>query len=110
NVKFRLKMGTFSSLVRDVVRGDVDMAFISPFPENNDQVTGEVVLTEELFAVLPANHVLAEYQAIRLEQLKDESFVLFNENYSLRAIVWEACRKAGFTPSIGFEGEETDTI
>jgi LysR family transcriptional activator of glutamate synthase operon len=110
NVKFRLKMGTFSSLIRDVVRGDVDMAFISPFPENNDQVSGEIVLTEELYAILPSNHVLADYHSIRLEQLKDDSFVLFNENYSLRTIVWEACRKAGFSPIIGFEGEETDTI
>lgn len=110
NVKFRLKQGTYSSLIRDVVRGDVDLAFISPFPEKNDQVSGEIVLTEELYAILPANHVLAEYQSIRLEQLKDDSFVLFAEPYSLRTIVWEACRKAGFKPIIGFEGEETDTI
>jgi LysR family transcriptional activator of glutamate synthase operon len=110
NVKFRLKQGTYSSLIRDVVKGDVDLAFISPFPEKNDQVSGQIVLTEELYAVLPANHVLAEYQSIRLEQLKDDSFVLFAEPYSLRTIVWEACRKAGFKPIIGFEGEETDTI
>ena len=110
NVKFKLKQGTFSSLIRDVVSGEIDMAFISPFPDKHDQVVGQVLLTEELYAVLPANHVLAEYQSIRLEQLKDEPFVMFSENYSLRSIVWEACRKAGFTPIVGFEGEETDTI
>ena len=110
NVKFKLKQGTFSSLIRDVVSGEIDMAFISPFPDKHDQVVGQVLLTEELYAVLPANHVLAEYQSIRLEQLKDEPFVMFSDNYSLRSIVWEACRKAGFTPIVGFEGEETDTI
>ncbi|HZG75285.1 MAG TPA: LysR substrate-binding domain-containing protein, partial [Paenibacillus sp.] len=31
-------------------------------------------------------------------------------HYSLRSIVLEACRKAGFSPHIGFEGEEMDTI
>jgi LysR family transcriptional activator of glutamate synthase operon len=110
NVKFKLKQGTFSSLIRDVVSGEIDMAFISPFPDKHDQVVGQVLLTEELYAVLPANHVLAEYQSIRLEQLKNEPFVMFSDNYSLRSIVWEACRKAGFTPIVGFEGEETDTI
>src|SRR5690606_19450579 len=48
--------------------------------------------------------------SIELQQLKDEQFVLFREGYSLRPIVWDACRRAGFTPRIAFESEETDTI
>jgi LysR family transcriptional regulator, transcription activator of glutamate synthase operon len=110
DVKFRLKQGTFASLIRDVTIGEVDLAFISPFPEKHDQVAGELLLTEELYAVLPVNHPLSDQESIRLEQLKDEPFVMFSDNYSLRAIVYEACKEAGFTPQIGFEGEETDTI
>ncbi|WP_127585156.1 LysR family transcriptional regulator [Paenibacillus koleovorans] len=109
-VKFRLKQGTFSSLIRDVTRGEVDLAFISPFPERHDQVDGEMLLTEELYAVLPTGHPLAGQESIRLEQLKDDPFVMFSDNYSLRSIVYNACKEAGFTPQIGFEGEETDTI
>src|SRR5690606_20495167 len=41
---------------------------------------------------------------------KDDPFVMFSDGYSLRPIVIEACAKAGFKPTIGFEGEETDTI
>jgi LysR family transcriptional activator of glutamate synthase operon len=100
----------YASIIRDVADGEVDLAFISPYPEKNEWVTGEVLLTEELFAILPENHLLALETAIDLEQLKDETFVLFSPGYSLRALVWEACLEAGFTPRIGFEGEETDTI
>ncbi|OXM84124.1 LysR family transcriptional regulator [Paenibacillus rigui] len=110
NVKFRLRQGTYNSLIRDVVNGELDLAFISPFPERHEHVTGELLLQEELYAIVPEGHVLAEYQTIRLEQLKDDSFVMFSEEYSLRNIVLEACAKAGFVPRIGFEGEETDTI
>lgn len=110
NVKFRFKSGTYHSLIRDVVTGELDLAFISPFPERHEQVAGEVVLTEELYAILPPDHPLAEHAFIQLSQLKDETFVLFSEGYSLRPIVWDACHQAGFTPKIGFEGEETDTI
>lgn len=110
NVKFRLKQGASASLIQDVIKGEVDLAFITPLPEKHDRIAGELLLTEELYAVLPSNHVLADYQSIRLEQLKDELFVMFSENYSLRSIVYDACRQAGFTPKIGFEGEETDTI
>lgn len=110
NVKFRFRQGMYPSLIRDVVDAEVDLAFISPFPENNEQVTGEVVLTESLFAILPTSHPLANKESINLSELKDETFVLFGNGYSLRPIVWDACKEAGFTPKIGFEGEESGTI
>jgi LysR family transcriptional activator of glutamate synthase operon len=109
-VKFKFKQGKFNSLINDVMNNEVDLALISPFPERHDQVTGELLTTEELFAILPPNHILSEYRTLRLEQLKEETFVLFSEGYSLRPIVMDACLQAGFKPIIGFEGEETDTI
>jgi LysR family transcriptional activator of glutamate synthase operon len=110
NVKFRFKQGMYPSLIRDVVSAEVDLAFISPFPEGHDQVEGDVVLTEELYAILPPNHALAGQESITLNQLNEEKFILFSKGYSLRPIVWQACLEAGFSPEIAFEGEETDTI
>jgi len=110
HVRFKFRQGVYQSLIRDVLRGELDLAFIAPYPENHEQVTGEVLMTEELFAVLPQNHPLANRSTIHLNELKDDPFVLFNEGYSLRTLVWEACREAGFIPKIAFEGEETDTI
>lgn len=110
NVKFRFRQGMYASLIRDVAEAEVDLAFISPYPDKSDQVTGEVVLTEELFAILPESHPLALQDSIRLTELKDENFVLFNSGYSLRMLVMDACREAGFTPKIALESEETDTI
>ncbi|SFL27223.1 DNA-binding transcriptional regulator, LysR family [Paenibacillus sp. 1_12] len=110
NVKFRLRQGTYNSLIRDVMRGEIDLSFISPFPEKHLNVSGRLLLQEELYAILPQGHKLADNDTIKLEQLKEESFVMFSDEYSLRNIVLEACAKAGFVPRIGFEGEETDTI
>jgi LysR family transcriptional activator of glutamate synthase operon len=110
NVKFKLRQGTYNSLIRDVMKGEIDLSFISPFPEKHLYVSGELLLNEELYAILPQVHGLADQETIRLEQLKDESFVMFSDEYSLRGIVLEACAEAGFVPRIGFEGEETDTI
>lgn len=109
-VKFKLRQGTYNSLIRDVVNGEIDLSFISPFPETHTQVTGDLLLTEELYAILPPKHPLAGVPMINLDQLKDEPFVMFSEEYSLRAIVLDACKKAGFVPAFGFEGDETDTI
>ena len=110
NVRFRFRQGMYPLLIRDLVQGDIDLAFISPFPKEHELVSGEVVLSEQLFAILPPNHPLAAEEEIELSQLSEETFVLFSEGYSLRPIVVDACKEAGFTPKIGFEGEETDTI
>ncbi|MBD2846048.1 LysR family transcriptional regulator [Paenibacillus sp. IB182496] len=110
NVKFKFKQGTYHSLIADVVTGEVDLALISPCPERHELINGDLLLTEELYAVLPPNHELAERRAIALAELSEEAFVLFGEGYSLRPIVWEACRNAGFTPKVSFESEETETI
>lgn len=110
NVKFRFKTGMYPTLIRDLVEGDIDLAFVSPFPKDHEHVCGEVLLTEELYAILPPGHPLADNKSIELRELSEEAFVLFSEGYSLRPIVWDACREAGFFPKIGFEGEETDTI
>ncbi|MHA0857932.1 LysR family transcriptional regulator [Paenibacillus sp. CMAA1364] len=110
NVRFRFKQGMYPSLIKDVISAEVDLAFISPFPEEHDFVKGDVLLTEELFAILPSNHALADQESITLNQLKEDKFILFSKGYSLRPIVIEACHKAGFSPEIAFEGEETDTI
>jgi LysR family transcriptional regulator, transcription activator of glutamate synthase operon len=110
NVRFRLKQGTYNQLLKDIMEGEVDIAFISPFPEGHELLNGVVLLEEEVFAILPPGHPLAEHEEIRMEQLKDDSFVMLSEQYSLRSIIVNACLKAGFTPKIGFEGEETDTI
>ncbi|WP_281886068.1 LysR family transcriptional regulator [Paenibacillus sp. YYML68] len=109
-VKFKLRQGTYNSLIRDVMKGEIDLSFISPFPDKHSHVTGDLLLQEELYAIVPQEHALSRFEEIRLEQLRDDSFVMFSEEYSLRSIVLEACQLAGFTPHIGFEGEETDTI
>ncbi|HEX7058012.1 MAG TPA: LysR family transcriptional regulator [Bacilli bacterium] len=110
NVKFRFRQGKFYSLIDDVINGEIDLALISPCPLNHDRIAGDVLLTEEMFAILPPNHPLAACESIRLAELKDDSFILFSKGYSLRPLVWDACLQSGFTPKLAFEGEETDTI
>lgn len=110
NVRFRFRQGKYKMLIETLMRGEIDLALISPFPENHPRLSGQKLLTEELYAILPPNHRLAKHESIRLEKLKAESFVVFSEGYSLRKIVMDACTQAGFKPRISFEGEETDTI
>lgn len=109
-VRFIFRQGMYPSLIKDVLEKEVDLALISPFPGSDEKLTGEVVLTEELLAILPEHHPLAKEESIELSQLKDEEFVLFSPGFSLRPIVVNACLSAGFKPKIAFEGDEVETI
>lgn len=109
-VKFKLKQGKYDNLIDSVLKAEIDLAFISPFPEKHPQVAGDILLTEKLYAVFPLEHPLSNQENVSLDELREENFVLFREGFSLRNIVIDACKQAGFTPRISFESDETDTI
>lgn len=110
DVKFLLHQGNVNKLLEDMGKGEIDLAFVSPVVEDKPEVIGKKLFTEALYAIIPAGHPLAERTSIRLNELARDPFVLFRKGYTLRAIAWEACLKAGFEPEIAFEAEETDTI
>jgi LysR family transcriptional activator of glutamate synthase operon len=110
NVRFQLRQGTVSHLIDDLLKGEIDLALVSPVPTDHPEVEGHILFTEEMMAILPPNHPLAGNATLRLEQLGNDPFILFRRGYTLRTIVVEACERAGFKPKIAFEGEETDTI
>lgn len=108
--RFELRQGPAVDMIECVERGDLDLALVSPTPQSVPSLLTRKLFTEELLAIVPAEHRLAEKKSIHLRELADETFIMFQSGYTLRAITWEACRKAGFTPKIAFQGEETDSI
>jgi len=110
NVRFLLSQGKVNELIELIMKGEIDLALVSPVPIDHPEVEGHVLFTEEIMAILPPDHPLANRESIRLAELEHEPFVMFRSGFTLRNIVIDACEKAGFLPQIAFEGEETDTI
>lgn len=108
--RFSLRQGPAVEMTECIETGDLDLAFISPPPANAPTIAAKTLYTEELLAILPPEHPLAVKTSIRLRELADEPFILLRPGYTLRAISLKACREAGFTPRVAFEGEETDSV
>src|SRR5690625_5730643 len=53
---------------------------------------------------------MARRDFIYLTDLRDEPFILFQEQSMLRNIVIEHCKKHGFSPNIAFEAKDIDAI
>lgn len=109
SVRFSLKQGSYRYLVEAVINGSIDMALLGPLP-NDDKVEGEILFHEEFVAILPSQHPLAKEKKITLNQLQEDSFVLFPEGYVLRNLIVKVCKEQGFYPRVSFEGKDIDAI
>ncbi len=68
------------------------------------------LLDEPLVALLAPDHPLAGRRRIDMAELRHERFVVFGEGGSLRRIVVQGAREAGFEPALAFESTESARI
>jgi LysR family transcriptional regulator, transcription activator of glutamate synthase operon len=66
--------------------------------------------TEPLVALLAPGHPLAGRKRLDLAELRHERFVVWGEGGSMRRIVVQGAREAGFEPVLAFESTESPRI
>ncbi|WP_248735036.1 LysR family transcriptional regulator [Neobacillus rhizosphaerae] len=110
HVKFQLNQGSYLSLIDGVVKGEFNLALLGPVPKKEKKIKGKTLFTENIVALLPSGHPLAEKRILKLSELREDSFILFPKGYILREIIVNACEQIGFHPQVSFEGEDIDAI
>jgi DNA-binding transcriptional LysR family regulator len=79
-------------------------------PVNNDVFDLLPVSHHPLWLVAPTQSQWHGALRVALSELSGESFVFYGESLALNDIVLDACRQAGFTPSIAGRGGHWDFI
>ena len=105
--------GHTPDLIRKLLEGSVDAAFIRPLTDTLDGVELTPVVQASLAVVLPINHRLAiSGGAISLEMLATEPFVLCERDNigTMFDILIAACHQAGFTPIRGQYALQIESI
>lgn len=89
----------------------LDVGLLRP-PVRNRDLDVRVLRREPLIAVLPDAHPLAGRDTVRLRDLSEEPFISYPSHQ--RSVVYEAvfdaCQRAGFTPTEVQEVAETSTL
>ena len=97
--------------VAALLDGSLDLGLLRP-PVRDPGLEVRVLRREPLVAVLPESHPLAGGDDIELADLRDEPFISYPSHQ--RSVVYEsvfdACQRAGFTPSRVQEVGETSTL
>ena len=88
------------------------VAFTRTRPDQTSPSAMEIRETEkdEFVVILPANHPLAKSEIVELAQLKEERFLLQNENSMIYPKIIELCAKADFVPNVTYKGVRNDIL
>ncbi|WP_338786034.1 LysR substrate-binding domain-containing protein [Metabacillus sp. FJAT-53654] len=108
--KFKLKQALYQDLIDGVVKGDFNLALIGPLPMDEKKIKRKILFTENIVALLPIHHPLANRSTIKLRELKDDPFCLLQNGTVFREIVINACAELGFSPHVAFEGDDIDAL
>lgn len=109
NMKFLLTQSNSSVLMKKLDSGELDLCLISSLETNSD-VVWEKLWDEELFLIVPHNHLLSNKDIVKVEDFAHLPFISIKKGNSLRQSVDQLFSNKGFKLNIAFEGEEIHTV
>ncbi|MFC4558508.1 LysR substrate-binding domain-containing protein [Virgibacillus kekensis] len=86
---------------QDVNEGILDLGVVALPVEDQFDVTPFV--QEEIMVFVHPSHPLATREKVSLLELKDESFVLFQDDSTLYQQIMHECIQAGFQPNVAYQ-------
>lgn len=107
-VRFHLTPNYGAALAEQLQQGDLDLIFCAEPPEDST-LSWRRVKDQDLILIVSRSHPLAERRQVALHDVRNEKFVAFKTG-AIRRLTDELCAKAGFTPSIVFEGHDSSSV
>ncbi|MFQ6389695.1 LysR family transcriptional regulator [Priestia aryabhattai] len=104
-VRFRL----MQHLTNSYSQPDFDLC-ISAFPLTTRQVEHTPLLRESILLAVPLDHHLAKQSRVKLNELKNEKFIVLKKGKELRKITDLICKEQNFVPQITFESDDPATV
>ena len=94
--------GTSEALVRQILAGERDMAFVS-LPVEARGIQTELLTRDELIAIASPRHALAKQRVISAYALAGERLILGERGGNTRRLIDEFFAAAGLSPTIAME-------
>ena len=108
NVQVQLLEGGSLVVEQAVLSGELELG--GSLTPKNTSFAYQPFCDEPLDALLPADHPLAEGASVRLEQLAETPFLLYQRSFVLNDRLLQACQQLGFTPKEGGRSGQSDFL
>ena len=108
NIQVQLLEGGSLVVEQAVLSGELEIG--GSLTPNNPAFAYQPFCDEPLDALLPIDHPLAEDGSVRLEQLAETPFLLYQRSFVLNDRLLQACQQMGFTPKEGGRSGQSDFL
>ena len=108
NIQVQLLEGGSMHIEQAVMSGELELG--GSLTPKNPLFGYQPFCDEPLDALLPADHPLAQGGSLRLEQLADTPFLLYQRSFMLNERLLQACQQLGFTPKEGGRSGQSDFL
>ena len=108
NIQVQLLEGGSMHIEQAVMSGELELG--GSLTPKNPLFGYQPFCDEPLDALLPADHPLAQGGSVRLEQLADTPFLLYQRSFMLNERLLQACQQLGFTPKEGGRSGQSDFL
>jgi LysR family transcriptional regulator, hydrogen peroxide-inducible genes activator len=109
NLQVFTREGFRSDLVEAVVRGELDLAFVS-LPLKDNRLSVETIYSEPLLLAVGRDHRLASQPQVIPNDLAEETFVMLGDGNTLTTQIQRFCGEYDFTPRIGYRCAQVTTL
>ncbi|WP_282938476.1 LysR family transcriptional regulator [Paenibacillus sp. RC67] len=93
----------------EVGAGELDIGVVL-LPTNEELFESFSFVKQQLMLVVHPSHPLAGSQEAALMDLKEESFLLFHEDFALHDRIIAECERLGFVPDVVYKSSQWDFI
>lgn len=108
-VRFTLLQGTVAEITQGLLQGEIDLGIVGP-PPSAKEIEVSPLYREQVAAVVPLNHRLANRPSCSIAELAQELLILPRSRSGLRRLIDEAFSKAGVAQHVAHEGDDFDLV
>lgn len=108
NVTIQLLEGGSRSIEQAILSGELEVG--GSLKPSDPAFAWQAFCDEPLDALLPMNHPLAQNAQVRLEELANTPFLMYQRSFVLNDRLLQACQRVGFTPKEGGRSGQADFL
>jgi DNA-binding transcriptional LysR family regulator len=109
-VEVCLKEAEGNLIIPEIVRGNFELGLLRDIYIDQTQFSFIPVCEDEVIAVVSASHPFASRKVIDVTELRNDRFILPDQQTLLHQYYLEICQKKGLTPDIAYTSTHTEEI
>lgn len=111
-VTLKIHQGPNNYIIKRLIDDGVDFVLgrVAPMTKETSTLDYHPIFIEDIYALLPKSHRLAANNRIKIDELRDEPIIVFDESTGFKQEIIDICERHGFYPNIAYEAMDNSTV